>query len=124
VPRLTGVREKPTVNDAKKMIPITRFGMPLMSIGFLVEEDTAMVWRGPMVMSAIRQMLWDVAWVSWMSLWWTCRRDRRCALTLAQQGPPGGGHRVHASGSCLDRCPAWHSHVRQGQCPHPGIIET
>lgn len=62
VPRLTGVREKPTVNDAKKMVPITRFGMPLMSIGFLVEEETAMVWRGPMVMSAIRQMLWDVAW--------------------------------------------------------------
>lgn len=62
VPRLTGVREKPTLNDAKKMIPIVRFGLPLMSIGFLVEEETAMVWRGPMVMSAIRQMLWDVAW--------------------------------------------------------------
>ncbi len=62
VPRLTGVSDKPTLNDAKKMIPITRFGLPLMSIGFLVAEDTAMVWRGPMVMSAIRQMLWDVAW--------------------------------------------------------------
>ncbi|MDO8981603.1 MAG: Mrp/NBP35 family ATP-binding protein [Afipia sp.] len=62
VPRLTGVREKPALNDAKKMVPIVRFGMPLMSIGFLVEEETAMVWRGPMVMSAIRQMLWDVAW--------------------------------------------------------------
>lgn len=62
IPRLTGVREKPTLNDAKKMIPIVRFGLPLMSIGFLVEEETAMVWRGPMVMSAIRQMLWDVAW--------------------------------------------------------------
>ncbi len=62
VPRLTGVREKPALNDAKKMIPIVRFGLPLMSIGFLVEEETAMVWRGPMVMSAIRQMLWDVAW--------------------------------------------------------------
>jgi len=62
VPRLTGVRDKPTVNDDKKMIPITRFGIPLMSIGFLVAEETAMVWRGPMVMSAIRQMLWDVAW--------------------------------------------------------------
>jgi ATP-binding protein involved in chromosome partitioning len=62
VPRLTGVREKPTLNDAKKMVPIVRFGLPLMSIGFLVEEGTAMVWRGPMVMSAIRQMLWDVAW--------------------------------------------------------------
>jgi ATP-binding protein involved in chromosome partitioning len=62
VPRLAGSRDKPAVDDHKKMIPIRRFGMPLMSIGFLVEEETAMVWRGPMVMSAIRQMLWDVAW--------------------------------------------------------------
>lgn len=62
VPRLIGVHDKPTLNDAKKMIPIKRFGLSLMSIGFLVTEDTAMVWRGPMVMSAIRQMLWDVAW--------------------------------------------------------------
>jgi len=62
VPRLTGVRDKPTVNADKKMIPLQRFGLPLMSIGFLVAEDTAMVWRGPMVMSALRQMLWDVAW--------------------------------------------------------------
>ncbi|HEY0220015.1 MAG TPA: Mrp/NBP35 family ATP-binding protein [Afipia sp.] len=62
IPRLTGINEKPTVDDDKKMIPIRRFGMPLMSIGFLVGEETPMVWRGPMVMSAIRQMLWDVAW--------------------------------------------------------------
>ena len=62
VPRLIGVSEKPTLNDAKKMIPIMRFGIPMMSIGFLVAEETAMVWRGPMVMSAIRQMLWDVVW--------------------------------------------------------------
>jgi ATP-binding protein involved in chromosome partitioning len=44
------------------MIPIVRFGLAIMSIGFLVEEDTAMIWRGPMVMSAITQMLRDVAW--------------------------------------------------------------
>ncbi|WJR75801.1 P-loop NTPase [Bradyrhizobium sp. NP1] len=62
VPRLTGIREKPELNDAKKMIPIERFGLAIMSIGFLVEEDTAMIWRGPMVMSAITQMLRDVAW--------------------------------------------------------------
>ena len=62
VSRLIGVNEKPKLNDAKKMIPIKRFGMPMMSIGFLVAEETAMVWRGPMVMSAIRQMLWDVIW--------------------------------------------------------------
>jgi ATP-binding protein involved in chromosome partitioning len=62
VPRLTGIREKPKLNDDKKMIPIERFGLAIMSIGFLVEEDTAMIWRGPMVMSAITQMLRDVAW--------------------------------------------------------------
>ena len=62
VPRLTGIREKPQLNDERKMIPIQRFGLAIMSIGFLVEEDTAMIWRGPMVMSAITQMLRDVAW--------------------------------------------------------------
>src|ERR1700682_2083505 len=62
VPRLTGIREKPLLNDDKKMIPLQRFGLAIMSIGFLVEEDTAMIWRGPMVMSAITQMLRDVAW--------------------------------------------------------------
>jgi ATP-binding protein involved in chromosome partitioning len=62
VPRLTGIREKPQLDDAKKMIPIARFGLAIMSIGFLVEEETAMIWRGPMVMSAITQMLRDVAW--------------------------------------------------------------
>src|SRR5437016_7478180 len=62
VPRLTGIREKPELNDDKRMIPITRFGLAIMSIGFLVAEDTAMIWRGPMVMSAITQMLRDVGW--------------------------------------------------------------
>jgi ATP-binding protein involved in chromosome partitioning len=62
VPRLTGIHEKPALNDARKMIPIQRFGLAIMSIGFLVEEETAMIWRGPMVMSAITQMLRDVAW--------------------------------------------------------------
>ena len=62
VPRLTAIHDKPVVNEHKKMIPIERFGLSIMSIGFLVEEDTAMIWRGPMVMSAITQMLRDVAW--------------------------------------------------------------
>jgi ATP-binding protein involved in chromosome partitioning len=62
VPRLTGLRQKPELTDDKKMIPIVRFGLAIMSIGFLVEEDTAMIWRGPMVMSAITQMLREVVW--------------------------------------------------------------
>jgi ATP-binding protein involved in chromosome partitioning len=62
VPRLTGIRGKPELNDERKMIPLQRFGLAIMSIGFLVEEETAMIWRGPMVMSAVTQMLRDVAW--------------------------------------------------------------
>jgi len=62
VPRLTGIKGKPELDADRKMIPIARFGLSVMSIGFLVEEETAMIWRGPMVMSAITQMLRDVAW--------------------------------------------------------------
>ena len=62
VPRLTGLRDKPDLNNERKMIPLQRFGLSIMSIGFLVEEETAMIWRGPMVMSAVTQMLRDVAW--------------------------------------------------------------
>lgn len=62
IPRLTGIRERPELNDHNKMIPIKRFGLAVMSIGFLVEEEVAMIWRGPMVMSAITQMLRDVEW--------------------------------------------------------------
>jgi ATP-binding protein involved in chromosome partitioning len=62
MPKLTGIREKPEVNENKRMIPIPRFGLAIMSIGFLVEEDTPMIWRGPMVMSALTQMLREVEW--------------------------------------------------------------
>ncbi|WFU44405.1 Mrp/NBP35 family ATP-binding protein [Bradyrhizobium sp. CB82] len=62
VPRLTGLRDKPALNAERKMIPLKRFGLSIMSIGFLVEEETAMIWRGPMVMSAVTQMLRDVEW--------------------------------------------------------------
>ena len=63
VPRLTGIREKPRAQRrAEDDSDRSASGLPMMSIGFLVEEDTAMIWRGPMVMSAITQMLRDVAW--------------------------------------------------------------
>jgi ATP-binding protein involved in chromosome partitioning len=62
VPRLTGLRDKPALTADKKMVPLQRFGLSIMSIGFLIEEDKAMVWRGPMVMQAITQMLREVVW--------------------------------------------------------------
>ena len=64
MPRLFGLTGKPQAADAegKKMKPMSRFGVELMSIGFLVAEDTPMIWRGPMVMSALTQLLREVAW--------------------------------------------------------------
>lgn len=62
IPKLTGISERPQTRDGKIMIPIERFGLRIMSIGFLVDEATPMIWRGPMVMSAITQMLREVDW--------------------------------------------------------------
>ncbi|MBV9332079.1 MAG: Mrp/NBP35 family ATP-binding protein [Alphaproteobacteria bacterium] len=61
VPRLLEITEKPE-SDGKKLKPIEKFGIKCMSIGFLVKEDEAVIWRGPMVMSALTQMMMDVAW--------------------------------------------------------------
>jgi len=61
VPRLLGITEKPRTTG-RKLSPIEKFGLKTMSIGFLVEEDKPMIWRGPMVQSAITQMLGDVEW--------------------------------------------------------------
>jgi ATP-binding protein involved in chromosome partitioning len=61
-PKLFGLRGKPRLVDGRKLEPMERFGVKVMSIGFLIEEDLAMIWRGPMVISAITQMLRGVAW--------------------------------------------------------------
>ncbi len=61
VPRLLDIREKPEA-DGKTIKPVEKYGIKTMSIGFLVNEDTPMIWRGPMVQSALTQMLNDVAW--------------------------------------------------------------
>jgi ATP-binding protein involved in chromosome partitioning len=64
LPKLFGLTGKPEPSqaDGKKMRPMSRYGVELMSIGFLVPDDTPMIWRGPMVMSALMQLLRDVEW--------------------------------------------------------------
>ena len=61
-PKLFGIHGKPRQIDARTLAPMENYGVKVMSIGFLVEEDLAMIWRGPMVISAITQMLRHVAW--------------------------------------------------------------
>lgn len=61
MPRMMGLKEKPTV-EGKILSPLEGYGIKVMSMGFLVEEETPMIWRGPMVISALTQMLREVAW--------------------------------------------------------------
>ncbi len=62
MPRMLGISGRPSSADGKILRPMENYGIKCMSIGFLVPEDTPMIWRGPMVMSALQQMLRDVAW--------------------------------------------------------------
>jgi ATP-binding protein involved in chromosome partitioning len=62
MPKLLSIRERPQTLGGTRLKPITRYGLTVMSIGFLIEEETPMIWRGPMVMSALTQMLREVEW--------------------------------------------------------------
>ncbi|CAG0993186.1 Iron-sulfur cluster carrier protein [Rhizobiaceae bacterium] len=62
MPRLLGIKGRPETVDGKILKPMERYGLKVMSMGFLVDEETPMIWRGPMVMSALTQMLREVAW--------------------------------------------------------------
>ncbi len=62
LPRMMGISGRPHSPDGKTLTPMSNYGVKVMSMGFLVPEETPMIWRGPMVMGALEQMLRDVAW--------------------------------------------------------------
>ncbi|WP_295543769.1 iron-sulfur cluster carrier protein ApbC [uncultured Thiohalocapsa sp.] len=61
-PRMLGISGKPESNDGKRLEPMTAYHLQAMSIGFLIEEETPMIWRGPMVTQALEQLLNDTNW--------------------------------------------------------------
>jgi ATP-binding protein involved in chromosome partitioning len=62
MPKLFAIKGRPQTKGGTRLIPMEAYGLKLMSIGFLIEEETPMIWRGPMVMSALTQMLREVEW--------------------------------------------------------------
>ena len=62
LPKMMSINEKPKSEDGKSMVPIVQYGAQCMSIGFLVDQDTPMIWRGPMVTSAIKTFTQKVLW--------------------------------------------------------------
>jgi len=62
IPKLFAIKGRPQTKGGTRLIPMDGYGLKVMSIGFLIEEETPMIWRGPMVMSALTQMLREVEW--------------------------------------------------------------
>jgi len=90
-PRLLGLTGRPQVMGGKTLRPMEGFGLQAMSMGFLVDEATPVIWRGPMVVSALTQMLRDVAWGDLDVLVIDMPPGTGdVQLTMAQQGPLSG----------------------------------
>ena len=62
VPTMFDITERPNITTQKKLVPIEKYGVKLVSMGFLVDTDQAMIWRGPMVTSAVKQFMEEVEW--------------------------------------------------------------
>jgi ATP-binding protein involved in chromosome partitioning len=63
VPMMFGINERPQIDEElQKMRPFEKYGVKIMSLGFVVDPDTPVIWRGPLVMKALEQLLGDVAW--------------------------------------------------------------
>ncbi len=62
IPLMMGVHERPTISEAEKMVPPSNYGVKLMSMGFLVDGDQPVIWRGPMIMKTIQQFFSAVEW--------------------------------------------------------------
>jgi len=62
IPLMMGVHERPTISAEEKMVPLSNYGVKLMSMGFLVEGDQPVIWRGPMIMKTIQQFFSAVEW--------------------------------------------------------------
>jgi ATP-binding protein involved in chromosome partitioning len=62
IPLMMGINEKPTISPEEKLVPPQNYGIKLMSMGFLLEGDTPVIWRGPMIMKTIQQFVTEVDW--------------------------------------------------------------
>src|SRR5438309_198832 len=62
IPLMMGINRKPTVSESEKLVPPSNHGVKLMSMGFLIEDESPVIWRGPMIMKTIQQFISDVEW--------------------------------------------------------------
>ncbi len=127
VPRLFGLlNQKPPLTPEGKILPHQRYGVKLMSMGFLVGEDSALIWRGPMLFKALEQLLKDVAWgdldVLIMDL---PPGTGDVPLTLAQKTPISGAIAVTTPQNlALSDCKKSIDMFQKLQIPVLGLVEN
>ena len=116
-PMMLGIAGRPESKDGKTLEPLEAFGLQAMSIGFLIDMDTPMVWRGPMVTQALEQLLKDTNWRDLDYLIVDMPPGTGdIQLTLSQKVPVTGvGDRHHAAGHRAARRPQGPQDVREGQ---------
>ena len=117
MPKLFGLTAKPDLApDGQMLVPLEAYGVKVMSIGFLIEEGAPVIWRGPMVMSALTQLLREVDWGALDVLVVDMPPGTGdTQLTMAQNVPLSGrGDRLDATGSRADRRQARHRDVQAG----------
>jgi ATP-binding protein involved in chromosome partitioning len=92
IPIMLGTADRPSVGADKRMRPVERYGIGLMSMGFFLDEQSPVIWRGPIVMGIVRQFLKDVDWSGWEVVIVDLPPGTGDApLTLVQQVPVTGG---------------------------------
>ena len=121
VPILTGLTERPTSVDGKRITPLHAHGLSVMSIGFLIDPDQALIWRGPMATGALLQLLRDVDWGELDYLILDLPPGTGdIPLTSGPERQGGrGGAGLHPAGRGAGRRHPRQAHVRQGQHPGP-----
>ncbi len=120
-PRMLGVSGRPASPDGKTILPLRNHGVTLMSLGLMTHEDEAVVWRGPMLMGALQQMLFQVQWGALDVL------DRRSAARHRRRADDAGAegradrrdHCLHPAGHRPARRAQGHRHVQQDGHPDP-----
>ena len=121
-PRMMGLSKRPASPDGKTIIPLQAHGVTVMSIGLMLKENEAVVWRGPMLMGALQQLLNQVAWGDLDVLVVDLPPGTGdVQLTLCQKTPcHRRDHRIDPAGCGASGCPPRHRHVRQAQDPDSG----
>ena len=113
IPLMMGIHDRPTISEAQKLVPPSNHGVKLMSMGFLIEGDAPVIWRGPMIMKTIQQFISEVEWgdAGLFAGGFAARHRRRAAFPLPDRAAGRRRHRHHAAGSVAGRGAQGDRHV-------------